>query len=117
MSNKVKTCAVEVKGLVGKNVLRLTEAGAVPLANGARVQLTIDTAQRLVEEYPAHLSIVGASAYGIAETSTKEEDEGFRYRVLGGKADPVATEGKDAPAAAEEGKPSNRSMAGKAQSK
>jgi hypothetical protein len=112
---KVQTCVVEVHSLPYKGVSRLTEAACEPLQNGARVQLPIDAARAVCERDPDHHRIIGASAAGIEKEAVKPEDVGFRYRLLTPKADPTATE--KASGAAAEGKPANRSMAGKGEVK
>jgi hypothetical protein len=114
MESKVATCAVEVYGLGPKALARLTEAGAHPLKNGAKVQLPIDVARDVVERDPAHFRIIGIGSAGIAPESVKTESADFRYKILSQGGDPVATEDAEA---TKEKQPANKSMAGKVQTK
>ncbi len=118
MSEKktVLVTKVEIGGL-GRFGLRLTEVGGAQLANGSVVKVPVALAQSLVERYPAHCKIQGATS--PYDFPTEEVAEGFTPCVVGKdepkaekkveKAEsPVATEKAKGPSA--EGKAANKNI-------
>lgn len=115
----IRVTTIEVHGL-GKYPLRLTEAGAEPLTNGAKVVLPFELAQALVFNQGSHVRFAEGTVHH-PKTEEKEVEASWRYEILSGKAaSPVATEEKKEPVKKEPakvGKAANRSMAGKTEAK
>lgn len=114
---KVNVTTLEIYG-VGKGNLRLTELGAVALTNGAKILVPIELAQHLLLTHQSHVRLLSGSFNSIPYEAV-EKDKGWRGEILSGKApSPVDTSEKKGPAEASKiAKATNRSMAGKGQTK
>lgn len=120
MEAKHVVVTLEVHSL-GAYPLRLTECGAVPLKNGQQIRVLGAAAPGLLATYPGHLKQVGAPS----EAASLERGHYEYVQKAGnaaaepskpageGEAKPEATDTQEATETAQEGKASNRSMAGK----
>lgn len=99
----VAVLKVKVGGLAGKRVLRLTECGAAPLANGATLLVQSDLAAKLAADHPDFLTLDGTS-------ELKAWPPGKTFEVVSdGGSSPVATE--KASGKTQVAKPANKNMA------
>lgn len=122
-TRKLRVTTIEICGLAPKGIVRLTELGAQPLGNGAKIKVPVEVAQHLILTHQSHVKVVEGDINHIVGEDF-DAPAGWRYQVLDGSApNPVDTSEKeqlkeeDAPApkpvAAQEGKATNRSMAGR----
>lgn len=85
----MKAVKIEISGLKDGVPIRLTECGSIPLVNGAVIRVPIDVGTDLCERHPAYLKIPGKTPHSVP---VEDVAETFKYEILKGKADPVATD-------------------------